>query len=225
MSRVAVVEDHTLLGESLRLALTARGLPATRLPLEQLDSLDAVLSLLVPDEDAGPAFDVVLLDLDLADLGRGDDLVAPLTTAGLKVLVVTGDASPERWVGCLDHGAVAVLPKSTPLDQLVAAVGAAVEGREVVARTDVDRLRQQAREAARDRAERLAPFAVLSPRETEVLRALAQGRHVAEIASDAVVSEATVRAQVRAVLTKLGVGSQLAAVAMANAAGLFSDGA
>jgi DNA-binding NarL/FixJ family response regulator len=222
VTRVAVVEDHTLLGESLRLALTARGLNATRLPLEQLRSLEAVRLTLIPD-GAAPVFDVVLLDLDLADLGRGDDLVGPLTQAGLRVLVVTGDASPERWVGCLDRGAVAVLPKSTPLDQLVVAVGAAAEGHEVVPPADVDRLRQQAREAARDRQERLAPFAVLSPRETEVLRALAQGRHVAEIATEAVVSEATVRAQVRAVLTKLGVGSQLAAVAMANAAGLFSD--
>ncbi|HEU4675150.1 MAG TPA: LuxR C-terminal-related transcriptional regulator, partial [Motilibacteraceae bacterium] len=199
MSRVAVVEDHTLLGESLRLALTARGLEATRLPLERLGSLDSLLAALTADAGAA-AFDVVLLDLDLADLGRGDDLVAPLTRSGAKVLVVTGDGSPERWVGCLDRGAVAVLPKSTPLDQLVAAVGAASDGREVLARAEVDRLRQQAREAAREREARLAPFAVLSPRETEVLRALAQGRHVAEIASEAVVSEATVRAQVRAVL-------------------------
>jgi DNA-binding NarL/FixJ family response regulator len=52
-----------------------------------------------------------------------------------------------------------------------------------------------------------------------VLRELATGRGVGAIASSWCVSEATVRSQVRAVLTKLDVGSQLEAVAMAHGSG------
>ncbi len=55
-----------------------------------------------------------------------------------------------------------------------------------------------------------------------MLRALCEGRAVDEIARDAVVSVSTVRSQVRAILRKLGVNSQLAATALARRAG-WSD--
>ena len=50
------------------------------------------------------------------------------------------------------------------------------------------------------------------------------GLAAATIASDAVVSEATVRAQIRSILSKLGVGSQLAAVAEARRVGWTYEG-
>jgi DNA-binding NarL/FixJ family response regulator len=65
----------------------------------------------------------------------------------------------------------------------------------------------------------LTPFDRLSEREAEVLRALAQGLTVAGIARRSVVSEATVRAQVRSILTKLDVRSQLEAVVAAQRSG------
>ena len=52
-----------------------------------------------------------------------------------------------------------------------------------------------------------------------MLRALAAGTGVAAIARSWHVAEATVRSQVRGVLTKLGVGSQLEAVALAHESG------
>ena len=57
-------------------------------------------------------------------------------------------------------------------------------------------------------------LALLSPRELDVLAHLAGGKRVQTIAEHYVVSVATVRTQVRAVLTKLAVTSQLEAVAM-----------
>jgi DNA-binding NarL/FixJ family response regulator len=63
------------------------------------------------------------------------------------------------------------------------------------------------------------PFDRLTTREQQVLRALADGRSVTQIATEWFVSESTVRSQVRGVLTKLGAGSQLEAVAQALKAG------
>jgi two-component system, NarL family, nitrate/nitrite response regulator NarL len=60
-------------------------------------------------------------------------------------------------------------------------------------------------------------------REAEVLRGLIEGRSVDELAQEAFVSIATVRSQVRAILRKLGVTSQLAAVGLARRAGWPSD--
>ena len=73
-------------------------------------------------------------------------------------------------------------------------------------------------ERARQQAQ-LAPFERLSEREAEVLGEIAQGHSVSAIARASVVSEATVRSQVRSILTKLGVGSQLEAAALAHGSG------
>ena len=64
--------------------------------------------------------------------------------------------------------------------------------------------------AERDVKQRLAS---LTLREREVLAALEEGKNAEGIAQQFVVSVGTVRSHIRAVLTKLGVTSQLAAVA------------
>ena len=60
------------------------------------------------------------------------------------------------------------------------------------------------------------PFDLLTTREQVVLGHMQQGRSACEIAALDYVTIATVRSQIRQVLCKLGVSSQLAAVAMAN---------
>ena len=56
-----------------------------------------------------------------------------------------------------------------------------------------------------------------------MLSALLEGTSAAGIATSSFVSEATVRSQIRGVLTKLGVTSQLAAVALARRVGWSGD--
>ena len=60
-------------------------------------------------------------------------------------------------------------------------------------------------------------------RECEVLAALIDGLSAEEIAETQYVALTTVRSQIRAVLQKLGVRSQLAAVAQANRVGWKHD--
>ena len=63
------------------------------------------------------------------------------------------------------------------------------------------------------------PFESLSRREGEVLCLLMEGHSVAKIAESSFVSIGTVRTQVKAILRKLGVNSQAAAVALAYRSG------
>jgi DNA-binding NarL/FixJ family response regulator len=70
--------------------------------------------------------------------------------------------------------------------------------------------------------ERLAPFARLTVRECEVLQDLVEGKNAERIANDSFVSVATVRSHIKSLLAKLGVNSQLAAVAAAQRAGWAS---
>jgi DNA-binding NarL/FixJ family response regulator len=64
-----------------------------------------------------------------------------------------------------------------------------------------------------------ARFDRLTLRESEVLGLVMQGHSVRDVARHSDTSEATVRTQVKSILAKLGVTSQLAAVALARDAG------
>jgi DNA-binding NarL/FixJ family response regulator len=71
------------------------------------------------------------------------------------------------------------------------------------------------------RAERdheLRAFRELTAREGEVLGELMRGKSADTIAEESVVSVATIRTQIRSILSKLSVNSQLAAVARAQQA-------
>jgi DNA-binding NarL/FixJ family response regulator len=166
----------------------------------------------------------VLLDLRLGS-GEDDvpidglDLIGPLTAVGCRVVVVTGETGDDVWGTALERGAVTVLAKDTDLPELVAVLAAVAAGEQVIGEGRRQDLLAAARRARSEETARLFPFAQLSRREDEVLRALADGQSAAAIAASAYVSEATVRTQIRAVLTKLGVSSQLQAVAVARRAG------
>jgi DNA-binding NarL/FixJ family response regulator len=208
---VAIVDDHRLLADVLALALEERGVRTTLPPLGPLEVLAEQLAEIQPD--------LVLLDLDLGPAGDGADLVRPLVEAGLRVLMVTAALDVEQLAGAIGDGAIGVVPKNGPFQDLVRTVLDAAHGREVMAPRDRLRLVDHARRVREQRLDALAPFGRLTARETEVLRELTRGHTVAEIAQRAVVSEATVRSQVQSILTKLGVRSQLEAVVAAQRSG------
>jgi DNA-binding NarL/FixJ family response regulator len=206
---VLLVEDHELLAQSLRIALTADGVDARIAPLTSRTDVLSDVERLRPR--------VVLLDLDLGPvLGHGVDLVAPISARGADVLIVTGTPDRILIATALESGAVGFIGKSRPFDELMAAIRAVLAGGPVIAEPDRQELLGELRRHRRETAARQAPFERLTPRERLVLRALADGRTVDRIAADWVVSPATVRTQVRAILTKLDVGTQLAAVALAR---------
>jgi DNA-binding NarL/FixJ family response regulator len=217
-TRVLIVEDHELLAQSVAIALSGEGCEV------RLSRLGGMQEVLEEADEHGP--DVVLLDLDLGgDLGDGAGLIAPLRNRGAHVVIVTGTTSSARHGLCLEQGALAVLPKNTPYAALVRAVREAAEGRSPLRDDERQDLLAALRRARAEERDRLAPFERLTPRERQVLACLLEGLSAERIAQEWVVSEATVRSQIRGVLTKLDVGSQLAAVAAARRAGWQPDAA
>ena len=209
---VLIVEDHQLLAQSLSLALTAEGFSVT---VAALDSVAGIIETFERSE-AG----IVLLDLDLGgSVGDGLGLVRLLRERGGRVLVVSGSDDQPRLASCLEQGAVGILPKSTPYERLLEAVLDVAAGRPVISECDRHAMLTELRTwRARQRHE-FAPFELLTARESQVLAALMDGQGCDAIASAWFVSEATVRTQIRGVLTKLGVSSQLAAAAQAQRVG------
>jgi DNA-binding NarL/FixJ family response regulator len=209
LSRAVLVDDHQLLAQSLALALGLEGIACSVADLSDRDGL-------IRQVVGGPPA-LVLLDLDLGGaIGDGVELVAPFVSAGCRVLVVSGSTDPEHGCRAIEAGAAGVVGKNLPFDRLLQTVLAVARGEQVLTPDERLAMLDQARRARIQRDQDLAPFARLSPREEEVLRALAAGQSVGLIATVSFVSEATVRSQVRAILIKLGVSSQLEAVAAAH---------
>ena len=209
---MVVVDDHRLLAQSIAISLGQEGVDCSVATLAAPEQLIAAVVAERPD--------VVLLDLDLGpSTGAGDGLVTPLTRAGCRVLLVTGCTDPVRLAAALSDGAVGVLAKTEPIDVLLAAAHAAARGEPVMTAEQERAVRDAAGARRAARAAALGPFDRLTEREAQVLRWLAHGQSVATIAARSYVAETTVRTHVRGVLTKLGVGSQLEAVALAHRSG------
>ena len=210
-SRVLIVEDHLLLAQLLAGALEGHGIDAA----VAASTDPAVLGTQV-DADT-----LVLLDLHLGEGEDGSAYVTSLRAAGARVLVLTGSEDLLAIGRALDAGAIDVLPKSLPFEELVDAVAAASAASRPRDRAARYRLVQAAkdREARRDAAKSVLDR--LTPREREVLDSLTLGASAEEIAAAGVVSLATVRTQIHAILGKLGAHSQIAAVARARQ--IFDD--
>ncbi|MFC7360822.1 LuxR C-terminal-related transcriptional regulator [Nocardioides astragali] len=213
--RVLIVDDHMLFAESLELALSLEGYDVRRLELpEERGSMATLRSLALR---ANPR--TVILDLDLGRFGDGGNLIPPLARAGINVVVLTASQDVGRWGECMRLGARKVLPKSGALQQAIGTVRRLHQGLPVVTREELEALLDawtRERKAQDDLRRRLD---LLTPRERQVLAGLIEGRTVRAISKESVVSEATVRTQVKSILSKLEVSSQLAAVGMAHQAG------
>lgn len=210
---VLVIDDHELLSATLVFALCAKGFDAHRCPVVEPGSVPPQLG------DYQPG--LVLLDLDLGLGSNGErldgaDLVGPLCAHGWSVLVVTGSTDLDRLAAAAAAGAAGWVFKSAPFDQLVHIASEVAKGRTLLSPAERAALTARYRERRAERQASQVRLERLSSREWEVLDRLTVGRQAAAIAEEFVTSLATVRAQIRSILAKLEVGSQLAAVALAH---------
>ena len=211
--RVLIVEDHAILSQSLAMELRLEGIDDVELHTEDFSEA-AVLAAV---ERIGP--DVMLLDLHLGEGRLGIPLIAPVKALGASVLMLTASTDRVMLAQCLEAGADGLFNKSKPFDALVSLVRDAALGVTVLKPTVREELLAELREQRRESAAAKAPFAELTKREADVFALVVEGLSADEIAVRQQVTVATVRSHIQSVLRKLGVNSQLAAVALARRAG------
>jgi DNA-binding NarL/FixJ family response regulator len=212
--RVLIVEDHVLLAESLAVALRLRGFDDVQVAdAGRLDD-EAVLGL----ADA-MAPDVVLADLHLGDDRLSLRVIKELTERGFVVMVLTASIDRVQLARCLEAGAVAVFDKAQAFDDLATWLVDAMLGRATMQPAARDALLSELDEHRRQADHLGALFARLTEREREVFAAIIDGSTADEIAAAQFVAVSTVRTHIRSILEKLGVNSQLAAVALARRSG------
>jgi NarL family two-component system response regulator LiaR len=192
MITVLVVDDHKVVRQGLRYLL------------EQEDGIEVVADC--PDGESAIAAvrtlapTVVLLDLFLPGTS-GLEVLARIKRdrPETEVLMLTSSTADEHLLAAVRAGALAYLPKTAGVDQVVASVRAAARGESLLDPRIAARLVRE----VRDVGPRPGPLKHLSPRETEVLALLARGRSNREIARTCAITEETVKAHVSSILAKL----------------------
>ncbi|WP_410821040.1 response regulator [Micromonospora sp. 050-3] len=120
-----------------------------------------------------------------------------------EIIVLTTFDTDEHVVRALRAGANGFLLKDTPPEQISQAVRAVAAGNPMLSPGVTRRLMQRVASGAESYEQAHERLALLTPRERDVVLAIAQGRSNAEIASELLMSVTTVKAHVSHILTKL----------------------
>ena len=207
MPRLVILAEQELVGEAIRVGLRSQGLELIRIRWSG-DALGHTRRRITAHRpQAG------LLVGEFSEGRLRERATQLVSSVRVPWLLLANDPSDVGWGGLLGAGLSNIGPTSIGLDSLASSLRLLMSGGGVMASGERDHRVQdwQRLEALRLlTAERVAD---LTPKEYAVLGELYEGRTVIEIAARAGVTEGTVRSQVKSVLRKLGVNSQIAAVA------------
>jgi len=210
--QVAIASDLSLIAEAVGAALASRRIEVSLLQWPRVSKDDPIHRQLARIEP-----DVALLIFDVDMSIRMAQAAGLIRERDVPWVVLTSVDAGAPWGGLRAAGASSVRPSVTGLDEierlilLLSQGGVAPCAEELEVHLDAWRATQERVSGLQERLNRL------TPRELEVLDLLRGGLAVRSIASRLGLSESTVRSQVRAVLHKLDVRSQLAAVALLRA--------
>lgn len=193
MIRVVIVDDHEVVRMGLRSYLATE--PDISV-VGEVASGDAVVEMV----NLGQA-DVVLMDLIMPGMS-GIEATAAIRMAQLsaRVVILTSSLDDERMIQALRAGALSYILKTSPAEQVVAAIRAAAAGTSVL-----DPQVQQLLVGELQSAWTPKPWEELTHRERDVLKAIASGKNNQEIADSLEIGIKTVKTHVSNIFMKLGV--------------------
>jgi DNA-binding NarL/FixJ family response regulator len=167
--------------------------------------------------------DVALMDVRMPNMDgiEATRQLAGSGTGGPRILILTTFDLDEYVYDALRAGASGFLLKDVTAERLFDAVRVIAAGEALLAPTVTRRLISEfALMRHRPDARPAAALAALTPRETQVLRLVAEGLSNQEISARLVVTEETVKTHVSRVLGKLGLRDRTQAVVTAYESGL-----
>ncbi len=214
--RIAVVEDQAMVRAGLAMVVDSQ--PDMTVAIEASDGFD------LPSRLAQFPVDVVLMDIQMP---RVDGIKATEALMAMpdppRVIVLTTFDTDEHLLGAIRAGASGFLLKDAEPEVLLSAIRTVHEGEAVISSRMTVRLLEFISELP-DRGlhtHQGAPLtAALTPREREVLEAMARGASNPEVAADLQLSEATVKSHVSRIFAKTGSRDRVHAVILTYQDGL-----
>jgi DNA-binding NarL/FixJ family response regulator len=204
--RVLVADDHPLYREAVARQIT-RLLPEAT--VEEAASMEAALA-------AAQAARPSLFVFDYYMPGMSAQAIAHLSQSftDVPILVLSGGASPQEVQAVLQAGARGFLPKTATPEQFNHTIHMLLAGGTSVPAEMLLPASGQADGAP-------AWLAALTPRESDVLRAVARGLSNKEIARELDLAEVTIKLHLSAIFRKMGVRSRTEAAMQASKAGFL----
>ena len=191
MTRLYLLDDHTIVREGLRAVLEASGMTVVGESGNVTEAMADIVRL-VPD--------VVLLDLGLPDRS-GLDLLSQLAGRGLPTRVLVLTVSDRAWhvAEATRLGAAGYVLKGASGDEVVKAINDVLHGRTHFTGAVAARAVEAASGQAPD------PMAALSTRERQIMRMVVSGMSSAAIGTELHLSPKTVDTYRSRLMAKLGV--------------------
>ncbi len=205
MIRVLVADDHAVVRAGIVALLAAE--PGIEVVGEAVDGEDAVEQALALRPD------LVVMDVRMPRL-TGDAATAAIRAQAdeVRVLVLTTYESDASILSAIEAGASGYLLKAAPAEELIAGVRSVAAGEVALSPAIAAQLVARMREPAP---------APLTPRETEVLRLVADGLSTREIGERLFLGESTIKTHLLRTFEKLGVNDRTRAVTLAMQRGLL----
>jgi two-component system nitrate/nitrite response regulator NarL len=195
---IVICDDHRLFGDALSMVLESRSWSVVGVASDPAKALAICATSHV---------DTCLMDLNFPDGETGVEGITSIhaTSPETRVVVLTASSDPNLIMRAVKSGADAIVFKDDDLDHIVDVVGRTQHARTPVAPPTPAKPIETRPNAA----------LFLTAREREVLQWLVDGKTGKQLAVHLGVAYSTARTHVQNVLMKLGVHSQLEAVAYA----------
>jgi DNA-binding NarL/FixJ family response regulator len=213
MKRILLVEDHASFRQTLAFVFDQQ--PEFEV-VAQAGTLAEVRAAM-----EGSEADLGVIDLTLPD-GEGTELIGELREANpdFAALVLTASLDRAEHARAVEAGAAGVLHKSADVDAILDATRRLGEGDTLLSEEELIALLRLAGQNRDEEVEARASIEQITPREREVLQALAEGLSNKEIAAKLHMSVDTERTHIMNILNKLGVHSRIQALVFAARHGL-----
>ncbi len=215
VSRIMLVEDHATFREPLAFMFDRE---------PDFEVVAQAGSVAEARQKLG-GIELAVVDLDLPD-GDGTDLIGALRAVNPRgmVLVLTANANREAFARAVEAGAAGVLHKTVRIQQVVDAARSLLSGKSLFSTEEVIELLRLAEQSKERDRETHRYVERLTPREMEVLQALADGLSDKEMSESLRVGVGTVRNHLVSIFSKLGVNSRLQALVFALRQGIIKIG-
>ena len=205
--RIVIADDHAIFRDGLRRLLESEA--GFEVVAEAADGVEAARLT------RATAPDVILLDVSMPRMGGLEALAADDMTSA-RVILLTAAIEPQELLRAVQLGVRGVILKETATRHLIDGIHQVVDGKFVIGTEIADGLAQAVERAVEHKGK---PYG-LTPREIEIVEAIAAGDSNRDIAARLVISLQTVKHHLTSIFDKTGTSTRLELALLAIRQGL-----